>query len=355
MSTSVATPQKVHRARAIAGKLNRAGQRVLTRFSLNLPESMPAVIRGGHHARITLPALREPQVWPSVNIVTVFYNSEKHIKSYCEAAKKIDYPRDRCHFFFVDNASSDKTLPLLHEHATTLVHSVIQLFSNLGFTGGNNVALRVCQGEFILLLNPDTRIAPDTLKILVMRAMQERGAGIVEAAQQPLEHPKWFDQRTQETPWCSGAVSLLRRKALLRTGLFDEKLFMYCEDVDLSWRMWAKGYRCIYEPRAKVWHEQGTKSAKGGEREYYLGFRNGLMLRFIYGGWHEYRRYIGKMLRIIFLQRDHSAAGKKLLLRVLVAHTRYLPHMIRRRRAQVDLPGHRWIRFVGWDYHIRRW
>ncbi|MDP2587370.1 MAG: glycosyltransferase family 2 protein, partial [bacterium] len=190
---------------------------------------------------------------------------------------------------------------------------------------------------------------------LVMRALQERGVGMVEAAQQPHEHPKWFDQKTQETPWCSGAVTLIKRTALLRTGVFDERLFMYCEDVDLSWRMWSKGYRCIYEPRAKVTHKQGIQSAKGGEREYYLGFRNGLLLRYIYGGVKEYRRYIFGILKIIFLQNDHPWSGKRLLLRALVAHLRYMPHAHRRHIAQLTVPRHRWVRFVGWDYHIRRW
>jgi len=355
MSTTVVTPPKVPSTRLRAGRFSVVGRALLRKLSPNLPESMPAVVRGGHHNDVVLPELQTPTTWPRIDIVTVFYNSAAHVEAYCKALEALEYPKELIHCFFVDNASKDKTLELVPNYLKKISYSVIPLSSNLGFTGGNNVALRVCLGEFVLLLNPDTEIAPDALKILVMRAMQERGAGIVEAAQVPLEHPKWFDQRTQETPWCSGAVSLVRRKALLRTGIFDERLFMYCEDVDLSWRMWSKGYRCVYEPRAKVRHEQGVKSAKGGEREYYLGFRNGLMLRFFYGGWYEYRRYIAKMLRIIFLQRDHPWTGKRLLMRVLVAQVRYLPHMIRRRREQADLPGHRWIRFVGWDYHIRRW
>ncbi|MFO0704596.1 MAG: glycosyltransferase family 2 protein [Candidatus Andersenbacteria bacterium] len=335
--------------------INRIGGAVLRRLSLRLPESMPAVVRAGHHERVTLPTLKPLTNWPTVDIVTVFYNGARHVTRYLEAIRALDYPPDRLHLFLLDNGSTDTTLALLRAQTAGLTVTLVAVGTNKGFTGGCNVALRACQADYILLLNPDTRIAPEALKTLVMRAEQERGIGIVEAAQQPVEHPKWFDQQTQETPWCSGAVSLLRRRALLRTGVFDERLFMYCEDVDLSWRMWAKGYRCVYEPRAKVWHEQGVKSAKGGEREYYLAFRNGLMLRFVYGGLREYLRYGGKMLRLVFLQSDHSLTGKRLLLRALVAHLRNLPHLIRRRREQAAVPGHRWIRFVGWDYHIRRW
>jgi GT2 family glycosyltransferase len=335
--------------------INRVGGAILRRLSLKLPESMPPVIRGGHHDQIMLPELKPLAEWPTVDIVTVFYNGERHVDAYLKAIRELDYPKDRIHLFLVDNGSTDATFKLLLEKTQGLAVTLVPVGTNKGFTGGCNLAMRACQDEYILLLNPDTRAAPDALKTLVMRAKQERGVGMVEAAQQPVEHPKWFDQQTQETPWCSGAVTLIWRRALLRTGVFDERLFMYCEDIDLSWRMWSRGYRCVYEPRAKVWHEQGSKSHKGGEREYYLAFRNGLMLRFVYGGMREYLRYAGKMLRIVFLQSDHSLVGKRLLLRALVAHLRNIPHLLRRRREQAAIPRHRWIQFVGWDYHIRRW
>lgn len=335
--------------------INRLGGAVLRRLSLRLPESMPPVIRSGHHGNVVLPELKPLIHWPSIDIVTVFYNGERHVEAFLKTIRELRYPKDRIHLFLIDNGSTDDTLKLLRQKVGDLPHTIVAVGTNTGFTGGCNIALRACQNDYVLLLNPDARIAPDSLAVLVMRAAQERGVGIVEAAQRPVEHPKWFDQKTLETPWCSGAVSLIWRRALLRTGVFDERLFMYCEDVDLSWRMWSKGYRCVYEPRAIVWHGQGTKSHKGGEREYYLGFRNGLMLRFMYGGLREYLRYAGKMLRVVFLQSDHSLTGKRLLLRALVAHLRNLPHLIRRRREQAAVPSHRWIQFFGWDYHIRRW
>lgn len=347
MTTAAPVAQEVRTGITVSG--------VLRKFLPKFPEKMPPVIRTGQHDNIELPTLVEPAEWPTVDIVTVFYNGSHLVKPFLDAIRALDYPKDRIHLYLVNNGSSDDTFAQLIPQSRNLAHTLVNLTENKGFTGGCNVAMRSCLDQYVLLLNPDTIIQPDALKILVMRALRERGVGMVEAAQQPLEHPKWFDQRTGETPWCSGAVTLIKRPALTRTGVFDENFFMYCEDIDLSWRMWSKGYRCIYEPRAKVMHGQGVKTAKGGEREYYLGFRNGLMLRFIYGGSREYFRYIRSMLRIIFLQNDHPWSGKRLLLRVLIAHTRYLPHLIRRRREQANVPRHRWIQFVGWDYHIRRW
>ncbi|MFH0830455.1 MAG: glycosyltransferase family 2 protein, partial [Parcubacteria group bacterium] len=157
-----------------------------------------------------------------------------------------------------------------------------------------------------------------------------------------------------ETPWCSGAAQLINRRALQRSGLFDEHFFMYCEDVDLSWRMWAKGYRCIYEPRAKVWHEQGFTCNKGGQKDFYLGMRNGLMLRLLYGGWGKYTHHIFKMLKLALLDRHTDLIGRKLVLRALVTHTKHLVHLLRRRRDLRHSASHWAIRFYGWDYHPLR-
>lgn len=318
-----------------------------------LAESMPVVIKKGSLLD-QLPRLNPLTRWPHVDIITVNYNGADYLNKYITAIKKIDYPRSALHYYFVDNNSTDSSAQYLAKNTQELPRSMIYSHRNLGFTGGNNIALRASLAKYVLLLNPDTVIDPKCLKTLVMRAEQERGAGIVEAAQWPHEHPKFYNPSTQETSWCSGAGSLILRSALQHAGLFDETFFMYVEDVDLSWRMWSKGYRCIYEPRAKVWHKQSLKSAKGGLREYYLGFRNGLMMRLIYKGLLEYIRYAGKMLRIVVLQNDHPPEAKIKLLKALAVQPHYFRHAYARHRRYVQLAKPCQAAFFGWDYHIRR-
>lgn len=332
----------------------RATIRRLKRPFIVLRESMlPAIEKPT--AKAQLPKLTPPAEWPRVDVITVSYNSAAHVRPFLSALRRLDYPREKLHFFFVDNASHDGSGRLLAHLSKDLPRSFIQSRINGGFTAGNNIALRTSLAKYILLLNPDTEIARDCLKTLVMRAEAERGVGLVEPAQQPTEHPKQYDLITQETSWCSGASSLILRSALQRTGVFDQTFFMYCEDVDISWRMWSKGYRCIYEPRAKFSHRQDFKQHKGGYRAYYLAFRNGLMMRFIFGGLGPYLHYAGKMLRIIFFQDDHPLQAKKYLLKALVSHLRHMPHLILRRREQSTVPPNERVRFYGWDYSVRRW
>lgn len=75
-----------------------------------------------------------------------------------------------------------------------------------------------------------------------------------ELRQFPYEHPKYYDPVTLETSWISGACFVLKRSVFEETGGFDESIFMYGEDVDLSWHIRALGYRLQYVPAAITWH-----------------------------------------------------------------------------------------------------
>lgn len=314
----------------------------------------PVPIKTGPTPHPKLPVLHAPREWPTVDIVTVLFNSAAHIEALAESLRALDYPREKLHIFFVDNASTDGSGERLQQLCRDVPHSFVRLGQNVGFTGGNNVAMRASRADYIFLLNPDAVAAPNVLKLLVMRALQERGIGMVEAAQQPIDHPKDYDPETQETSWCTGAAVLISRAALQRTGVFDERFFMYCEDIDLSWRMWTHGFRCIYEPRARVQHEQGVASHKGGERGYYFSLRNGLMMRLVYGGPRSYVRYAAA-LAALSLAPGQKLRNRRYPVRAIVTHLRHLPHLWARRRDQADRPLVPNVQFYGWDYHVRRW
>ena len=80
--------------------------------------------------------------------------------------------------------------------------------------------------------------------------------GIVEGRQLPLEHQKAYEPATGDTSWASGACSLVRREVFERTGGYDEAFFLYCDDVDLSWRARLAGYRVVYQPHAACFHDK---------------------------------------------------------------------------------------------------
>lgn len=350
-----ATSRKFLRPFRRAARPLRAAARRAVRLS-KAADLGPVPVRVGPPPIPKLPVLQPPLdgMWPSVDVVSVLYNSAEHIERFAASLHALDYPRDRIHFFFVDNASSDGCGDALRARVADLPHSFVRLGQNTGFTGGNNVALRASRADFVFLLNPDAVAEAASLKTLVMRAMQERGIGMVEAAMQPLEHPKDYDPETQETSWCSGAAVLVSRSALQRTGVFDERFFMYCEDIDLSWRMWTHGYRCVYEPRARVEHGQGVAVHKGGERGYYLSLRNGLMMRLVFGGARSYARYAAALVGLA-LAPGQSRRARTFPIRALGAHLRHLPHLVARRNAQAERPVVPVVTFYGWDYHVRRW
>jgi GT2 family glycosyltransferase len=104
-----------------------------------------------------------------------------------------------------------------------------------------------------LCLNPDAVLHPRCLQEL-WAAARAPGTGLVDARTFPEEHPKPYDPESGETPWCTGTALLVLRAAFDATGGFDERLFLYGEDVDLSWRVRAAGFHARTAPGALVHH-----------------------------------------------------------------------------------------------------
>jgi hypothetical protein len=152
---------------------------------------------------------------------------------------------------------------------------------NRGSAGGNNDLFACSDSELVLIINPDCYAGPGLVHTLCS-AMEVPDAGIVEARQLPLEHPKEFSRQTGETSWASGSCMLIRRGVVDLLGGFDEEsFFMYCDDVDLSWRARLAGYRVIYQPAACVFHDKRL-DAQGqivaGEAEVYYSAEASLMM-----------------------------------------------------------------------------
>jgi GT2 family glycosyltransferase len=127
--------------------------------------------------------------------------------------------------------------------------------ANLGSAAGHNALAERTATELLLILNPDAQVDADTISVLASGLIA--GVGIVEARQVPLEHPKDYQKFTGETSWVSTACALTTREAFDLLGGFDSAtFFLYCDDVDYSWRLRLKGYRVLYEPAARVFHDK---------------------------------------------------------------------------------------------------
>ena len=130
---------------------------------------------------------------------------------------------------------------------------------NVGFGNAANVLLASSDGDFVLTINPDAYLAPDALAIVhdAMHEPRERAyrVGGWEIRQTPYEHPKAYDPVTQHTRWISGAACIYRRDAITEVAGFEPRIFMYGEDVDLSWRLGARGWTLRYVSSAQCWHD----------------------------------------------------------------------------------------------------
>jgi GT2 family glycosyltransferase len=227
-----------------------------------------------------------------VDVVVVSYNSAGSLRRCLEPLLGTAGVRP----IVVDNASSDASRAVLAE----LGAETVALDSNGGFAHGCNAGWRRGDAQFVLFLNPDARIEPPALAALAAvlerdpraaaagpRIHEQDGSLALSQRRFPrlrssfaqalflhrlLPGVPWADdmvrdsadyERPGEPDWISGACMLVRRTALERIGGFDERFFLYREDIDLCKRLRALGHTIRYEPAALVEHEGGASAPQG--------------------------------------------------------------------------------------------
>ena len=201
--------------------------------------------------------------------------------------------------FVVDNASSDDTVGYIGSNYPWV--RLIANDDNLGFSRANNIAIRQAQGEYVLLLNPDTIVAEPTLRECVSfldAYPQAGGLGVRMHNADGTLAPE--SRRAVPSPWVSllkmlgftkryymshlswdepgrievvsGAFFMLRRKALDQVGLLDEDFFMYGEDIDLSYRLLKGGWENWYHP-SDIVHFKGESTQKSSFRYVHVFYQ----------------------------------------------------------------------------------
>jgi GT2 family glycosyltransferase len=278
-----------------------------------------------------------------VDLLVVLHNNRDQLGSLFTGLRRITIPLTA---YFLDNNSRDGTADAVVEAIGDLPFTAYLLRSlrNNGFARGVNLLARQGSAEFMFLLNPDTEIQAGCLETLLARVQTDCKVAICEARQFPREHPKPADSNTGETTWCSGAAALIRREAFDEVGGFDELYFMYCEDVDLSWKFWLKGWKCVYARDAVVHHyTQDLVPDKRRTIENYLSFRNSIFLFYRFGSWSE-RGVLWRFLSNRFVSPAYSAKSKLLFGIAFIDHIRYIPYLLQSRHSWSGRK-HRWVRF----------
>lgn len=286
-----------------------------------------------------------------VSIIIVSYNV-RHFLEQCLRSVYASQGQLELEIFVVDNASSDNTLSFLREQFPQAEHPELHLVNNVrnvGFGRANNQALAHAKGRYILFLNPDTVLTEHTLTDCVTFADSHADMGALGVMQLHSNGEFALESRHGiPTPWrafcqmsglsslfpatktfdgyhmrffnnaaaapieiASGAFMLIPRDALEEIGGFDERFFMYCEDVDLCYRLLQSGRQNYYLP-TPILHYKGASTRRGSFR--YVHTFYSAMLIFFNKHYAKSARLMSPLIRLgIYLRGLISYAGKKLL------------------------------------------
>lgn len=254
----------------------------------------------------------------------------------------------------VDNKSSDGSLEKLGK--IKLGESGIKLLANsanYGFAKGNNVGLKYAiesGAEYVLVLNNDTEVDSLALQNMIIFMNENPAFGAVSPKiyfsrgyefhktryqKSELGRVIWYAggdidwdnvygvnrgvdevdagqfREKKETDFSTGACSLLRVEALKKVGLYDEKYFMYLEDVDLSIRMKKGGWKIGYCDRAYVWHKVAQSSGIGSDLNDYFITRNRILFGSRYAPFRAKIALLRESFKLLFGGRNWQKIGVK--------------------------------------------
>ena len=270
-------------------------------------------------------------------IVLLNYNGEKILPTFLPSVVE-HTPSADADIFVIDNASTDNSLKLLKEKFPNV--RIIQLDQNYGFAGGYNKGLSEIDAKYYVLLNTDVEVTENWLKPLVdymdmhedTAAVQPKilaytkkthfehaGAcgGFIDKWGYPLcrgrvmnitERDNGQYNEIRDIFWATGACLCIRKSDFENAGGFDSDFFAHMEEIDLCWRLKAKGRKIACVTQSTVYHLGGGTLNVENPRKTYLNFRNNLLML--------YKNLPNDRLKKVFFARfvlDNAAMAKYLL------------------------------------------
>jgi GT2 family glycosyltransferase len=227
------------------------------------------------------------------SIIIPNYNGLRFLVTCLDALRGQSYERALTEVILVDDASTDESVPFVEANYPEV--RIVRLARNSGLATGCNAGAQAARGELLVMLNNDTEAEPGWLAALVETAVAHPAAGAIASKMLlfdrrdtlhnagdvmgsdgiPRNRGVWEVDRGQYDAapaifgGCGGGVAY-RREAWQQAGGFDERLFMYLEDVDLAWRLQLLGWEAVFAPAARLYHHL---SATGGGKlaSYYVG------------------------------------------------------------------------------------
>ena len=296
---------------------------------------------------------------PTASIIIPNYNGLRFLPTCLDALRGQTYPADLTEVILVDDASTDDSMAFVCEHYPEI--KVVQLARNSGLAVGCNAGAAAAHGDLLVMLNNDTEVEPGWLAALVEAAVTHPHAGAIASKMLlfdrrdhlhnagdvmgadgiPRNRGVWqrdqgqFDADRTIFGGCGGGVAY-RRAAWEQAGGFDERLFMYLEDVDLAWRLQLLGWDAVFAPAARLYHHVSATGG-GALASFYTG-RNTIWVIARDMPGPLIRRHIGRIVAAQWrVTRDALAAWRgeaaRARLRGQLAGLLGLPKVLRWRRA----------------------
>ena len=286
---------------------------------------------------------------PGLDLSIVTYNSEKWLDQFVESLHQQDYPLGKLHLVFVDNSSSDATVEKIRLTDWTALGSVNCLEnSNVGFGAGHNRGISEGEEPLVLVTNIDLQFHRDSLRQAVSFAVQDDASvASWEFRQSPYEHPKFYDPVTLQTAWSAHACILLRREVFEAVGGYEKKIFMYGEDVELSYRFRSCGYKLRYLPRACVDHFTYKEAGEFKPMQYQGSILANAYLRLRYGSMFDAAKIL-PMYAVLISGLGGVPEHRKLIWQNLFKVLLNAVYFLRQRRS-IGI-----FSFLGWDYDKAR-
>jgi GT2 family glycosyltransferase len=302
----------------------------------------------------------------TLSIVT--YNSEKWLKAFFESLLKQGLPCDQIALCVLDNESTDGTYAALQAQLSTQAgawghqFASVQLHQgpNIGFGAGHNHNLALTQTPFFWVTNVDLEFEHDTLTTLLRTAQQDVAQSTAqlspqntnvaawECRQKPYEHPKDYHPVTGQTTWCSSACVLFKTEAIKAVNGYEPLLFLYGEDVELSYRLRDHGYSLRYVPNATVWHFTYEEAAQIKPQQFLGSTLANVLLRCRYGRRHEVIQGFLMFMGLFALRPLFPGMRRQLLAQTWKLMKLAPQFLSTRRKSQEKFP------FRMWDYEMAR-